>query len=149
MNFVFPFDSEFFRELLRTSKRDFHHMFLQTYGLLYERHSSIFTDMFMDLERYYDTGAVDLTEAMDTFFHRLYQKMFQVLNSQYNFDEKYLNCISEKMEELKPFGDQPKKITLEVKRSFIATRTFVQALSNGRDIIRNIMEVINTLKPRT
>jgi len=97
--------------------------------------------MFQDLERYYSTGGVDLSEALDTFFHRLYQKMFQVLNSQYKFDEKYLNCISKHMDELKPFGDVPKKLTVEIKRSFIATRTFVQALSNGKDVIKNIMEV--------
>jgi hypothetical protein len=116
-------------------------MFLQTYGLLYERHSSIFTDMFQDLERYYSTGGVDLSEALETFFHRLYQKMFQVLNSQYKFDDKYLNCISKHMDDLKPFGDVPKKLTVEIKRSFIATRTFVQALSNGKDVIKNINEV--------
>jgi glypican 6 len=132
---------EFFRELLKSSKRDFHQMFLQTYGLLYERHSSIFTDMFQDLERYYSTGGVDLSEALETFFHRLYQKMFQVLNSQYKFDDKYLNCISKHMDDLKPFGDVPKKLTVEIKRSFIATRTFVQALSNGKDVIKNINEI--------
>ncbi|CAG2163804.1 unnamed protein product [Oppiella nova] len=132
---------EFFRELLKTSKRDFHQMFLQTYGLLYERHSSIFTDMFKDLEDYYSSGSVDLSDAMDMFFHRLYQKMFQVLNSQYKFDDKYLSCVSKHMDELKPFGDVPKKLSQEIKRSFIATRTFVQALNNGKDVIKNILEI--------
>ncbi|XP_054161545.1 glypican-6-like [Oppia nitens] len=132
---------EFFRELLKTSKRDFHQMFLQTYGLLYEKHSSIFTDMFQDLEDYYNNGGLDLSEALDLFFHRLYQKMFQVLNSQYKFDDKYLNCVSKHMDELKPFGDVPKKLNQEIKRSFIATRTFVQALNNGKDVIKNILEI--------
>src|SRR5207248_2602108 len=108
-----------------------------------ERNSAIFTDMFQDLERYYTTGGVDLSDALDGFFHRLYQKMFEVLNSQYTFDEKYLTCISEHMDELKPFGDVPKKLSVEVRRSFIATRTFVQALNNGKDVIKNIMEVMN------
>jgi hypothetical protein len=45
------------------------------------------------------------------------------------------------MDDLKPFGDVPKKLTVEIKRSFIATRTFVQALSNGKDVIKNINEV--------
>ena len=119
-------------------------MFLQTYGLLYERHSSIFTDMFKDLEDYYSSGSVDLSDAMDMFFHRLYQKMFQVLNSQYKFDDKYLSCVSKHMDELKPFGDVPKKLSQEIKRSFIATRTFVQALNNGKDVIKNILEVCRT-----
>lgn len=44
------------------------------------------------------------------------------------------------MDELKPFGDIPKKLKIEVKRSFVATRTFVQALANGEDVLGNIME---------
>lgn len=76
-------------------------------------------------------------------FHtrRLYQKMFQVLNTQYSFDDNYLQCVGKLMDELKPFGDIPKKLKIEVKRSFVATRTFVQALSNGKDVLANIIEV--------
>ncbi|XP_055925582.1 glypican-6-like [Argiope bruennichi] len=132
---------EYFKELLRTSKKDFHEMFLRTYGMLYDRNSFIFKDMFDDLEKYYLTGGVDLTAALDNFFDRLYRKMFQVLNSQYTFNEMYMNCISQKMEELKPFGDVPKKLTVEVKRSFVATRTFVQALAIGRDVVKFVQEV--------
>lgn len=132
---------EFFKELLRTSKKDFHDMFLRTYGMLYDRNSFIFKDMFDDLEKYYLTGGVDLTAALDHFFDRLYRKMFQVLNSQYTFSESYLNCVSQNMEAMKPFGDVPKKLTVEVKRSFVATRTFVQALAIGRDVVKNIQEV--------
>ncbi|GFS47929.1 glypican-6 [Trichonephila inaurata madagascariensis] len=132
---------EYFKELLKTSKKDFHEMFLRTYGLLYDKNSFIFKDMFDDLEKYYLTGGVDLTAALDNFFDRLYRKMFQVLNSQYTFNEMYMNCISQKMEELKPFGDVPKKLTVEVKRSFVATRTFVQALAIGRDVVKFIQEV--------
>lgn len=132
---------EFFKELLKTSKKDFHEMFLRTYGMLYDRNSFIFKDMFDDLEKYYLTGGVDLTAALDNFFDRLYRKMFQVLNSQYTFNDNYMNCISQYMEEMKPFGDVPKKLTLEVKRSFVATRTFVQALSIGHDVVKFIQEV--------
>lgn len=117
-------------------------MFLQTYGLLYERNSYLFTDLFKDLEEYYSNGGVNLGEALDGFFQRLYQKMFIVLNSQYTFDKAYLQCISENMDKLKPFGDIPDKLKIEVKRSFIATRTFIQALGYGKDVVRNMMKVI-------
>jgi glypican 4 (K-glypican) len=40
------------------------------------------------LERYYTKGQVDLGEAMENFFNTLYQKMFTVLNAQYDFDDK-------------------------------------------------------------
>ncbi|RWS01902.1 glypican-6-like protein, partial [Dinothrombium tinctorium] len=135
---------EFFTELLKTSKRDFHQMFLQTYGLLYEQNSYLFVEMFAELEAYYAKGGIDLSASLDRFFRKLYQKMFQVLNTQYTFDEKYLHCISDHMEALKPFGDVPKKLTIEVKRSFVATRTFVRALFEGRDIVKKLMEILPT-----
>lgn len=121
-------------------------MFLQTYGLLYERNAHIFTDMFKQLEKYYTNGSIELNEVFDSFFHLLYSKMFQVLNTQYTFDDKYLNCVSEKMDELKPFGDIPKKIKTEVKRSFIATRTFVQSMLGASEILEKL-ENLMTLSP--
>lgn len=65
----------------------------------------------------------------------------QVLNSQYTFSEAYMNCVSQNMDEMKPFGDVPKKLTVEVKRAFVATRTFVQALAIGRDVVKYVQEV--------
>lgn len=132
---------EFFRELLKTSKKDFHGMFLRTYGMQYDTNSYIFHDMFEQLEKYYRTGGVDLVDALDGFFLELYRKMFQVMNAQYALSERYLQCVSEYRDELRPFGDVPQKLTLEVKRSFVATRTFVQALGVGRDVIQSVMEV--------
>ncbi len=46
------------------------------------------------------------------------------------------------MKELKPFGDVPKKLSVQVKRSFVATRTFTQALNVGRDVIAKMQSVI-------
>lgn len=63
-------------------------MFKKTYGIIYEQNSYVFTDLFEELERYYSNGQVDLEEAMENFFNTLYQKMFTVLNAQYNFDDK-------------------------------------------------------------
>lgn len=54
---------------------------------------------------------------------------------------RYLNCVSEYMKELKPFGDVPDKLSVQVKRSFVATRTFVQALSAAADVAKNMMSV--------
>lgn len=85
LSFLF---SEFFKSLLAQSKSEFHEMFKRTYGVIYEQNSYVFSDLFSELESYYSRGKVDLSEAMDTFFNVLYQKMFTVLNSQYKFDDK-------------------------------------------------------------
>ncbi|XP_069678727.1 uncharacterized protein dlp [Periplaneta americana] len=131
----------FFKELLATSKREFHDMFKRTYGIIYEQNSYVFTDLFEELERYYAKGQVDLGEAMENFFSTLYQKMFTVLNAQYDFDDKYLGCVGEHMKELKPFGDVPHKLSVQLKRSFVATRTFSQALNVASEVVNNMVKI--------
>jgi len=132
---------EFFTELLSNSKRDFHFMFKKTYGILYERNSDVFTDFFKDLEAYYEHGNVDLESALRKFFEHLYERMFTVLNAQYTFDKRYLSCVSRNMKKLQPFGDVPKKLTLQLRRSFVATRTFAQALQEGKKVIAKILKI--------
>lgn len=90
----------FFKDLFANSKRVFHEMFKKTYGTLYEQNAYVFTDLFKELENYYAKGTVDLDDTMDNFFNTLYQKMFTVLNSQYNFDNKYMECVGEHMKEI-------------------------------------------------
>ncbi|XP_043526644.1 glypican-6 [Frieseomelitta varia] len=133
----------FFRDLLANSKKVFHEMFKKTYGILYEQNSFVFTDLFKELENYYTKGTVDLDDIMDNFFNTLYQKMFTVLNSQYNFDSKYLECVGEHMKEIRPFGDVPQKLGVQIKRSFVATRTFSQALTVAADVLKDMQ----SLKP--
>uniref|UniRef100_A0A182SJR9 Glypican n=1 Tax=Anopheles maculatus TaxID=74869 RepID=A0A182SJR9_9DIPT len=116
-------------------------MFKRTYGTIYEQNSYVFADLFAELERYYAHGKVDLSETMDHFFNILFQKMFTVLNAQYTFDNKYLGCVSEHMKELKPFGDVPDKLSVQIKRSFVATRTYAQALASAADAARNMINV--------
>ncbi|XP_065075788.1 glypican-6 [Ochlerotatus camptorhynchus] len=133
--------NDFFKQLLTESKAEFHAMFKRTYGTIYEQNAYVFADLFTELERYYANGKVDLGEAMDSFFNVLYQKMFTVLNSQYSFNTKYLGCVSEHMKELKPFGDVPDKLSVQIKRSFVATRTFAQALNSAAEVAKNMVNV--------
>ncbi|KAK5646746.1 hypothetical protein RI129_005210 [Pyrocoelia pectoralis] len=129
---------EFFRSLMNNSKREFHEMFKKTYGVIYLQHSFVFTDFFDELERYYNSGRVRLAEALDTFFGILYQRMFTVINAQYQFDDRYLECVAEHMTDLKPFGDIPHKLGIQLRRSFVATRAFYKALAAGADVVRNM-----------
>ena len=131
----------FFTELLDNAKRDLHDMFVRTYGLLYQQNSHVFTDLFNDLRKYYKGSDINLLDALDNFFSTLMQKMFELLNSQYSFDSSYLECVTEHMDELKPFGDVPQKLSIQIKRAFVAARTFVQGLAIGRDVVLAISKV--------
>lgn len=52
-----------------------------------------------------------------------------------------MGCVSEHMKQLKPFGDVPEKLTVQIKRSFIATRTFEQSLASAADVAKNMINV--------
>ena len=97
--------------------------------------SEVFANLFRDLRSYYKGKDSSLVDILNKFFINLLQKMFELLNAEYHFDEDYLHCVTRHMDALKPFGDIPQKLKLQVKRAFIAARTFVQGLAIGRDVI--------------
>lgn len=134
------FDQSFIN-LLSNSKRNLHNMFADTYGMLYLENTDIFTNMFESLEQYYANGQVKLTKAMDNFFEKLYLKIFQVLNINKSFTKSYLECATEQLAHLKPFKDVPDKLIGGMRHSFVAARTFVQALNGGIDVLKNIVSV--------
>uniref|UniRef100_A0A669QAU0 Glypican 6 n=1 Tax=Phasianus colchicus TaxID=9054 RepID=A0A669QAU0_PHACC len=117
---------EFFRELLENAERSLNDMFVRTYGTLYMQNSEVFQDLFTELKRYYTGGNVNLEEMLNDFWARLLERMFQLINPQYHFTEDYLECVSKYTDQLKPFGDVPRKLKVQVTRAFIAARTFVQ-----------------------
>ncbi|XP_030750341.1 glypican-6 [Sitophilus oryzae] len=129
---------EIFRDMMNNSKLEFHSMFQRTYGKIYLDNAEVFSDFFNELETYYRKGTVRLSETMDTFFGILYQRMFTVLNAQYQFDDKYLGCVTEHMTELNPFGDVPYKLSHQLCRAFIATRTFYKALMRAAEAARTV-----------
>ncbi|CAI9736697.1 glypican-6-like [Octopus vulgaris] len=132
---------EFFKALLNNSYNDLHTMFVKTYGLLYQQNAVIFSRLFATLHRYYRGYDVDLKEALMSFFVSLLKKMYQLINSQQQLSERYLECVGSQMKSLQPFLDIPKKLSQHVKRSFIVARTFVQGLSIGRDVIINVSKI--------
>ena len=134
--------TDFFTRMLDQSSVDLHDMFVKTYGLLYQQNSDIFVDLFRNLHRYFKgLGAVDVSVALEEFFSRLMQRIFILLNAQHDFDENYLNCISDNVDKIKPFGDVPASLIRQIKRSFIAAKTFVHGLAVGCNAIDAISKV--------
>ena len=145
---VFFLHPEFFLELLENTERSLHEMFVRTYGKPYMQNSAVFENLFAELKRYYTGGNVNLEEMLNDFWSRLLERMFTLLNSQYVITEDYLECISKYTEELKPFGDVPRKLKAQVTRAFIAARTFVQGLSVGREVAQRVSKVKVLTKTR-
>ncbi|KAL4608902.1 glypican-6-like [Arapaima gigas] len=132
---------EFFLELLENTERSLNMMFVRTYGKLYTQNAEVFQDLFAELKRYYTGGNINLEEMLNDFWARLLERMFQLLNSQYQFTDDYLECVSKYTDQLKPFGDVPRKLKAQVTRAFIAARTFVQGLMVGREVANRVSKV--------
>ncbi|PKU35977.1 hypothetical protein llap_13718 [Limosa lapponica baueri] len=137
---------EFFKELLENAEKSLNDMFVRTYGRLYMQNSELFKDLFVELKRYYVGGNVNLEEMLNEFWARLLERMFRLVNPQYHFTDEYLECVSKYTEQLKPFGDVPRKLKLQVTRAFVAARTFAQGLAVARDVVSKVSAVSSILR---
>uniref|UniRef100_A0A672GYH5 Glypican 2 n=1 Tax=Salarias fasciatus TaxID=181472 RepID=A0A672GYH5_SALFA len=136
---------QFFRELIDISEKSMSQMFTKTYGRLFTQNAHIFQELFVEFRRYYSGGSVSLTEVLSDFWSRLVEKVFSLVNPQYQFSDDYLECVSKHAEQLQPFGDVPRKLRVQVSRAFIAARALSQALATGRDIVNKVTKVRGSL----
>uniref|UniRef100_A0A3Q2ZA95 Glypican 2 n=1 Tax=Hippocampus comes TaxID=109280 RepID=A0A3Q2ZA95_HIPCM len=127
--------AEFFRELIDLSEKSMNQMFTKTYGRLFTQNSHVFQELFVELRRYYSGH---LTEVLSDFWSRLVERVFTLVNPQYQFSDDYLECVSKHAEQLQPFGDVPRKLRVQVSRAFIAARALSQGLAAGRDIVNKM-----------
>lgn len=136
-----PLLSDFCNSLIDQSGQDLHGMFTRTYGSLYVENTEIFSQLFDELKSYFRGGNNDLSETMDSFFRRLMLRMFVLMNEQYDLGEQYRICVDTHIENLSPLGDVPQQLSVQVKRAFVAARTFYQGLIVGRDTVAAAMTV--------
>jgi len=59
-------------------------------------------------------GSVSLSEVLSDFWSRLVERVFSLVNPQYQFSEDYLECVSKHAEQLQPFGEVPRRLRVQV-----------------------------------
>lgn len=59
-------------------------------------------------------GRVSVAEVLSDFWAGLVERVFALVNPQYQFSEDYLECVSKHAEQLRPFGDVPHKLHIQV-----------------------------------
>jgi len=131
-------------------------MFIKTYGQLYEQNADIFIDLFMNLRFDYeadrhryrgntDTVAEtdgDVRGSLDRFFVVLLRRMLPLLiHPRAKATDQFLYCVSSRIDQLKPFGDVPSKLSIQLHRSFIAARAFIVGLKTGSDAMTALSKV--------
>ncbi|XP_012697182.1 glypican-4 [Clupea harengus] len=134
---------QFFRELLDNAEGSLHDMFVRTYGQMYMKNAELFKRFFQQLRRYYAQGgaAVNLDSMLAEFWAELLERMFQLVNVQYEFTDGYMECVSRHTEQLRPFGDVPRKLRLQLTRAFIAARTFTRGLAVMAEVVNKVSTV--------
>ena len=152
--------ADYFLNLFEMSYRNLHEMFIRTYGQLYEQNADIFIDFFMKLrfdyradvppERHRHRGVTDtaadtdgdVRRSLDRFFVVLMRRMLMLLNQhRAPPSDRFLNCVSSRIDQLKPFGDVPIKLSLQLHRAFTVARAFVFGLRTGSDVISTLSKV--------
>ncbi|KAJ8396500.1 hypothetical protein AAFF_G00018060 [Aldrovandia affinis] len=134
---------KFFRELLDNAEHSLHDMFVRTYGLMYMKNAELFKHFFQELKRYYAAGstAVNLDTMLADFWAELLERMFRLVNVQYDLPDAYMECVSRHTEQLRPFGDVPRKLRLQLTRAFVAARTFTRGLELLPEVVGKVSTV--------
>uniref|UniRef100_A0A1A8K3L6 Glypican-1 n=1 Tax=Nothobranchius kuhntae TaxID=321403 RepID=A0A1A8K3L6_NOTKU len=131
----------FVRELLNRSISNLKDTFTSTWGSLYSENSQVFSDLYKDLMGYYGGNSANLEEVLSDFWTKLLERIFYQTNKQSSIGEDYLECVSKQMETLRPFGDAPHKMAVQVTRTFVAARSFIQGLSSSVNVVRIVGQV--------
>ncbi|KAM6953575.1 glypican-4 [Aplochiton taeniatus] len=134
---------KFFRELLHNAEHSLNGMFVRTYGMMYVQNAELFKDFFDSLKRYYSLGsaAVNMDSMLSEFWADLLERMFRLVNVQYEFSDAYMECVSRHTEQLQPFGDVPRKLRLQLTRAFVAARTFTRGLALMPEVVNKVSMV--------
>jgi len=75
--------SGYLLEVLNRSEVALQDVYGPQLGPLYTQNSLVFSDLYMELRRYCRTANVNLEEALNDFWARLLEKLFNQANKQY------------------------------------------------------------------
>ncbi|KAL4669620.1 hypothetical protein H8959_008174 [Pygathrix nigripes] len=135
---------EFFLEMLSVAQRSLTHLFSHSYGRLYAQHALIFNGLFSRLRDFYGESGEGLDDTLADFWAQLLERVFPLLHPQYSFPPDYLLCLSRLASStdgsLQPFGDSPRRLRLQITRTLVAARAFVQGLETGRNVVSEALK---------
>ncbi|XP_055148549.1 glypican-2 [Symphalangus syndactylus] len=136
---------EFFLEMLSVAQHSLTQLFSHSYGRLYAQHALIFNGLFSRLRDFYGESGEGLDDTLVDFWAQLLERVFPLLHPQYSFPPDYLLCLSRLASStdgsLQPFGDSPRRLRLQITRTLVAARAFVQGLETGRNVVSEALKV--------
>ncbi|KAK5971037.1 Glypican, partial [Trichostrongylus colubriformis] len=132
----------FFYNSLNACHEHLDALFDHTYGSFYKSNSQIF-DTFFNRLRAFSSPFSDakVSQITDRLFEEMFVIMFQLMNPMHTVSASQRRCMIEGMEEIAPFGDVPKKITVHMEKSLTFWKHFVTGLDKIHNIFDGFMNV--------
>lgn len=131
----------FMDDLMNRSMINLQETLTSKWSLIYSINSQLFHELYQDLREYYHNASVNLEDVLNEFWTKLLEKLFYQANSQSLTDEDYQECVSKTIETLRPFGEVAHKMTMQVTRTFLAARAFLQGLYTSREVVGKVLQV--------
>lgn len=80
---------------------------------------------------------IDINNSVENFFVELFPLAYQNVVGLQNkeFSAEYKKCMKETFNDVQPFGEIPKQLSLSLSKSFDATRLLMQALGIGVEVL--------------
>lgn len=134
--------AEFFKSLIETSYQEVDKLYSRTYQHMYTNHKAVMRGLFTKLSEYMaGKEDIDLKQTVESWFSLLFQQVFMIAKPHVTFDAQYQHCLVESADELMPFGDLPRKTSLQVKKSFLASKVLQDALAVGAKVVEELLNM--------
>ncbi len=128
--------------MIENAYTDLDKLYARTYQDRYTNHKAIFRDLFTKLGEYMKgTELIDLKAQIDSWFSMLYQKVYVISNDKSIYDASYKHCILETAEAVRPFGDIPRKLGVQIKKSFLASKVLVEAIRSAKNVVHELLNM--------
>ena len=132
---------DYFYKLIQNSQRDLDQLFQITYKERYRNNTMVFKKLYISLRQFMNGSEWNLKTQVDEFFARLFQIVYTMSNPMYKFDDNYQTCIHDSTPTAMPFADAQPKITVQILRSFIASKVFLEGLRTAYDVSKKLLSI--------
>ncbi|PAA46627.1 hypothetical protein BOX15_Mlig034224g1 [Macrostomum lignano] len=110
--------------------------FKSIYGYSYIENKQPFLQFFEGLRAYLSGGPDTVAGVAKALFESISSRVYVLVMTNYDIDEAYLTCVRSRLDQLKPLGNMPERISQELIRAFVPARRFLAGLAALQDAVQ-------------
>ncbi|GAB6028216.1 Gpc5p [Chamberlinius hualienensis] len=134
---------EHFLDLTKIAENETILLFDESYKQMAIQTHDLISRMFQHFRDFLEGRKMAVDDAIATFFDDLFPHVYhRIINPKLkDFNNDYKDCLKRTRVETKPFGDVPTKIAILVMQTFLASRTFIDALHLGVEVVETLNQL--------